>query len=82
MPWPHQALERPLLMKPVAVGHAAILGSAGMTVPHVIPHCPCTVTKCGQEHDPPCSQQMDPSQQCPGTACQRWDNLVKGKPVS
>lgn len=66
IPWPHQALERTLLSKVVALGHAEIPGAAGMSSP-VISHWP--VKECGQE--------QDPSQQCPGRASQRRDNLVK-----
>lgn len=79
MPWPHQ---RALLTKLVATVQAGIPGAASVMVSHVIPHCPCTVTERGQEQDPACSQQTDPSQQYPGRAAQGWDNLVKSNPVS
>lgn len=82
MLWPHQALEKTLLIKSVTVGQAGIPGVAGVTVPHVIPHFPCTVKKRGQEQDPVCSQRMDLSQQYPGRVARRWDNLVKGNPVT
>ena len=78
MPWPHQALERPLLMKPVAMEHAGIPGAAGVTVPRVTPmHSdkawpragPCVLAADAPISAVPWDSIPETGQPCEGQAC-------------